>query len=193
MCMPQAVSRDTTANQQPMPWIDEVAVALRTPATKKEQEQVLEYRRRKAKPKFYADENFPAAAVQLLRDTKVQVITAQEARLSGHPDENHTAFALKNGCVLLRCDRDYLDKGRFPLIHCPAIVVFDFGSGSLHEMREAFKCLRTMRSAPQSFDKWIKIDAKRDCWSEHSRFLDGTTSRARYRVHRGRLQEWVEA
>ena len=38
----------------------------------------------------------------------------------------------------------------------------------------------------------VKIDAKRDCWSEYWRFLNGTTSRSRYRVHRGRLQEWVE-
>jgi len=175
-----------------MAWIDTVEVARRTPATKKEWEQVLKYRQRKAKPKFYADENFPAAAVELLRATKVQVITAQEAELNGHPDENHAAFALKNGCVLLTCDRDYLDEQRFPLIHCPAIVVFDFGSGSLREMREAFKCLRAMYSTPQFFDKWVKVHAKRDCWSEHCRFLDGRTSKTRYRVHRGRLQEWVK-
>jgi predicted nuclease of predicted toxin-antitoxin system len=172
--------------------MDAIEVARSTPPTKREREQVLEYRRRKAKPRFYADENFPSAAVQLLRDTKVQVITAQEARLNGHPDENHAAFALKNGCVLLTCDRDYLDEQRFPLIHCPAIVVFDFGSGSLHEMREAFKCRRTMYGSPQFFDKRVKIDAKRECWSEQCRFLDGTASRARYRAHRSRLQERVE-
>ena len=61
---------------------------------------------------------------------RVPVLTAQEARLNGHPDENHAGFALKNGCVLLTYDRDYLDEQRFPLIHCLAIAVFDFGSGS---------------------------------------------------------------
>jgi len=65
-----------------MSWIDEVEVARGTSATKKERGQALEYRRRKANPKFYADENFPAAAVQALRDTKVQVLTAQGARLN---------------------------------------------------------------------------------------------------------------
>jgi predicted nuclease of predicted toxin-antitoxin system len=175
-----------------MPWLDAVEVARSTPPTKRELKQVLEYRRRKAKPKFYADENFPAVAVRLLRATTVQMITAKEAGLNGHPDENHAAFALKNGCVLLTCDRDYLDEQRFPLVHCPAIVVFDFGSGSSREMKGAFQCLRTMYGSPQFFDKWVKIDAKRDCWSEYWRFLNGTTSRSRYRVHRGRLQEWVE-
>jgi predicted nuclease of predicted toxin-antitoxin system len=142
-------------------------------------------------PKFYADENFPSAAVRLLRGTKAQVLTAKEAGLNGHPDENQIAFALKNGYVLLTCDRDYLDDQRFPLISCPAIVVSNFGSGSLHEMKETFRC-RTIYVSPQFYDKWVKIDAKRDCWSEYWRFLDGTTSRSRYRVHKGRLQEWVE-
>ena len=61
--------------------------------------------------------------------------------------------------MLLTCDRDYLDEQRFPLIHCPAIVVFDFGSGSLLEVRQAFKCLRSMYSAPQFFDKWVNMIA----------------------------------
>ena len=93
---------------------------------------------------------------------------------------------------ILAALRDYLDEQRFPLVHCPAIVVFDFGSGSSREMKGAFQFLRTMYGSPQFFDKWVKIDAKRDCWSEYWRFLNGTTSRSRYRVHRGRLQEWVE-
>ena len=124
---------------------------------------------------------------------KVQVLTAKEAGLNGHPDENHVAFALKNGCVLLTCNRDYLDEQRFPVVHCPAIVVFGFGSGSLNEIRAAFQCLRTIYGSPQFFDKWVKIDAKRDSWNEYWRFLNGTTARSRDRVHSGRLQEWVEA
>jgi hypothetical protein len=48
-------------------------------------------------------------------------------------------------------------------------------------------------TAPQFYDKWVKIDAKRDCWTEHLRFRDGTTSRTRCRAFRGVLQEWVEA
>jgi predicted nuclease of predicted toxin-antitoxin system len=175
-----------------MSWVDAVEVARKNPPTKKEMQQVFDYRRRKAKPKFYTDENFPPAAVRLIRSSGLHVLTAQEAALRGHPDENHAAFALKNGRVLLTCDRDYLNEERFPLIHCPAIVVCDFGSGSSYEMRQTFRCLRTMSSFPQIFDKWTKFDAKRESWTEYSRFLDGTTSKARYRVYRGRLQEWVD-
>lgn len=155
-------------------------------------EQVLEYRKRKAKPKFYADENLPIAIVKRLRGMGVQVLTPHQVGLSGHPDENHTALALRHGYILLTCDRDYLDEGRFPLIHCPAIVVFDFGSGSLREVQGAFICLHRMFRVPQFFDKWAKIHAKPDSWIEYERYLDGTTARLRLRVHRGRYQEWVD-
>ena len=121
-----------------------------------------------------------------------KVITAQEVRLRQHPDENHAAYALKNGYILLTCDRDYLDEQRFRLIHCPALAVFDFGAGSYEEIKQAFICLWRALRAPQFYDKWTKIDAKRDSWTELSRHLDGTTSRVRCRVHRGQFQEWVE-
>jgi len=175
-----------------MPWVDAIQKARQDPPTKKEVEQVFEYRRRRAKPRFYADENFPQEAVKLIRGGGVQVVTAQEASRRGHPDENHAAFALKEGRVLLTCDRDYLDERRFPLIHCPAIVVCDFGSGSVAEMQKTFRSLRCVLSTPQFYDKWVKIDAKRDSWTEQWRFLNGTTARVRYRLHRSRLQEWVE-
>jgi hypothetical protein len=59
-------------------------------------------------------------------------------------------------------------------------------------MKEAFQCLKAVSRAPQFYDKWVKIDAKRECGSGYCRFLNGATSRARYRVHKKRLQEWVE-
>ena len=161
------------------------------PPSKKEVEQFVEYRRRKAKPRFYADENFPSSAVQILRHTGARVVTAQEVGLSGHSDEDHTAYALKHGYVLLTCDRDYLDNRRFPLIHCPAIAVFDFGAGSAQEMLQAFRCLTNIFKAPQLFDKWAKFDAKRREWIETLRFLDGSTFRSRYRIYDGKLQEWI--
>ena len=47
--------------------------------------------------------------------------------------------------------RDFLDEQRFPLVQCPAIVVFDSGLGSLYEMRQAFKWLRSLYSASRFF------------------------------------------
>ncbi|HEX4310602.1 MAG TPA: DUF5615 family PIN-like protein, partial [Acidobacteriaceae bacterium] len=51
-----------------------------------------------------------------------QVVTVQEADLRRHPDENHAAFALRYGYILLTCDRDYLDNRKFPLIHCSRLI-----------------------------------------------------------------------
>lgn len=176
-----------------MVWVNITELVRDKPPTEKEIEQVLEYRRRRAKARFYADENFPALAVKSLRKLGAKIVTAQEVGNSRHPDENHAAHALKHGYILLTCDRDYLDEKRFPLIHCPAIAVFDFGSSSrLKDIQQAFTCLHRVLGSPQFFDKWTKIDARRDSWTEYSRHLDGTTSRSRYRVYRGKFQEWVE-
>lgn len=153
--------------------------------------QVDEFIKRHAKVRFYADENFPSAATTILRNMGARVVTAQECNLRRHPDENHAAYALRKGYILITCDRDYLDERRFPLIHCPAIVVFDFGTGKSDEMRASFRCLRGMFMVPQFYDKWIKIDASRETWTEIARFLNGTTSRTRYRYNNGQLEEWV--
>jgi predicted nuclease of predicted toxin-antitoxin system len=176
-----------------MAWVNLIELVRDNPPSEKEIEQVLEYRRRKAKARFYADENFPVLAVELLRKMGAKVVTVQEVGRRRHPDENHAAYALKHGYILLTCDRDYLDESRFPLIHCPAITVFDFGSGSpREEIQQSFTCLKRVLRSPQFFDKWTKIDARRDSWTEYSRHLDGTTSRSRYRVYRGNFQEWTE-
>ena len=139
-----------------------------------------------------ADENFPVRATAILREYKANVLTVQEARRTGHPDGNHTAESLRLRRILITCDRDYLDERRFPLINCPALVVCDFGGGSDREIRETFTCLGGIFGTPQIYDKWTKIDARRDCWTEYARFLDGTTARTRWRFYGGRVQEWVD-
>lgn len=175
-----------------MAWVNVIEIVRNHPPTKKEIEQVLEYRRRRARARFYVDENLPTAATEVLRRMGARVVTVQDLGRRGHPDDSHAAYALKHGYMLLTCDRDYLDERRFPLIHCPAIAVFDFGSGSLKEIRQSFTCLERVLGSPQFFDKWVKIDARRNWWAEYFRCLDGTTSRSRYRVYRGHIQEWID-
>lgn len=175
-----------------MTWVNIEVLVEQNPPTRKEVQQILDYRSRRATARFYADENFPTPAVQLLRKMGARVQANQEAGLSGHDDGDQIAYAWRNGLILLTCDRDYLDERRYPIIHCPAVFVFDFGSGSTEEMRQAFRCLESALSMPQFFDKWWKVDAKRDCWTEFVRHLDGTTSRNRLRLWRGKVQEWVD-
>ncbi|MGO8837545.1 MAG: DUF5615 family PIN-like protein [Limisphaerales bacterium] len=175
-----------------MPWVNIEESVRGNPPSEREKRQVEDFMRRGAKPRFYADENFTTLATHVLRQMGADVLTVQEARLAGHPDENHAAYALRLGRILITCDRDYLNERRFPLIHCPAIIVCDFGAGAVAEIRSTFNCLAGAFQAPQFLDKWIKINAKRDGWTEYARFLDGTTSKQRYRFYRGRLQGWVE-
>jgi predicted nuclease of predicted toxin-antitoxin system len=173
-------------------WVNCSETVAATPPPKSEIQQGEEFQSRHAKVRFYADENFPELATEILRSMGARVMTVQEANLRRHPDENHAAYALRNGYVLVTCDRDYLDNRRFPLVHCPALAVFDFGGGTPREIRAAFRCLHTMFRVPQFYDKWIKIDASRGTWTESARFLNGTTSRTRYRFHQGQIQEWID-
>jgi predicted nuclease of predicted toxin-antitoxin system len=183
---------DVSLHRYAVAWVDVTAVLEQAFPSEEEVQQVVEYAARRAKARFYADENFPSRAVTLLKNNGARVVTAQDVNLLGHPDERHAAFALANGYVLVTCDRDYLNERCFPLIHCPAIFVFDFGEGSTVEMAQAFQCLATVFRTPQFFDKWVKVDARRDSWTETARHLDGSTSRARLRVWKGNIQEWVE-
>ena len=77
----------------------------------KEVHQVISYFKRKAKARFYADENFPEQAINLLRAMGAKVQTSYQAGLSGRPDQDQLAYALRNGLVLVTCDRDFLDDG----------------------------------------------------------------------------------
>jgi hypothetical protein len=176
-----------------MVWVVVEEIIAKNPPSQKEAQQVLEYLARRAKARFYSDENFPTQAVRLLRAIGAKVKTAQEAGLIGHPDENQLAYAQRNGLIFLTCDRDFLDNARFPLIHCSAIFVFDFGSRTIPEMKQAFRCLSGALQMPQFYDKWWKIDAKRDGWTELARHQDGSTSRRRMRLFRGKLYEWIDA
>jgi len=173
-------------------WLDADLLYRLNPASAKEITQAIDYAKRKAKARFYADENFPAQATAILREAGLDVLTVQEAGKRRHPDENQAAYALRERRVLLTLDRDYLDERKFPLIHCPAIVVFDFGPGSGQHIKRAFRCLQPIFRTPQFYDKWAKIDAKPEGWIEAMRYLNGTTSRTKFRLYRGKLQEWVE-
>ncbi|HTD17748.1 MAG TPA: DUF5615 family PIN-like protein [Chthoniobacterales bacterium] len=175
-----------------MPWTDIENIIADSEPTEREKRHVIDFARRKTKPRFYADEDFPQLATDILkRLLKADVLTVQDNRRRGQPDQNHIAEALRLGRILVTCDRDYLDERRFPLVHCPALVVCDFGGRTLGEILSTFRCLGSVFSAPQFFDKWTKIDARRDGWSEYARHLNGTTSRCRYRFNGARLQEWV--
>ncbi len=176
-----------------MAWVNIEDLVRADPPTGGEMREVNNYIRRKAKPRFYADENFPRIATAILGRLGGNVLTVQNVQRERQPDENHIAEALRLRRILITCDRDYLNERRFPLVHCPAVVVCDFGSGTIKEMLHTFDCLTAIFRVPQFYDKWVKIDARHDSWTEYARHLDGTTSRHRYRLCGGRMQQWLEA
>ena len=172
-------------------WVDLEQLLAEDPPQRSQTLAVRELAKLRAKPRFYTDENFSTRASKILREMEAKVTTAQEVGMLHYPDEAHAAYALRHSLILLTCDRDFLDNNRFPLIKCPAIYVFQFGSGGDVDIRSAFQCLASAFMTPQLVDKWMVVDASVNEWTERARFLDGTTARTRYRYYRGTLQEWV--
>jgi Domain of unknown function (DUF5615) len=89
-----------------MRWTNIENIVADHPPTEWETRQVDNYVRRRAKPRFYADENFPSVAINILRRLGAHVLTVRDIRRHGHPDENHTAEALRLGRILITCDRE---------------------------------------------------------------------------------------
>lgn len=157
----------------------------------REVREVVEFSKRRRRPRFYADENFPRTAENLLKESKLSVLTAREAGTLQHSDESHIALARRERRILLTQDRDFLNERKFPLIACPTIVVLHFATGSRSDIVAAFQCLNYILLCPQFYDKWSKFDATPSGWTEWIRFQDGTTSRDRFRFLEGRLQIWT--
>ena len=59
-------------------------------------------------------------------------------------------------------------------------------------MAKAIRCLAPIAAAPQFYDKWCKIYAHPEEWTEYMRYRDGTTSHNRYRLFQNRPQVWID-
>jgi predicted nuclease of predicted toxin-antitoxin system len=58
--------------------------------------------------KLYTDEHVPRAVVRGLRERGVDTVTVSEAGMLGASDEEHLAFARREGRVLFTQDDDFL-------------------------------------------------------------------------------------
>lgn len=87
-----------------MSWINLIDLVRANPPTQKEIEQVLEYRRKNAKARFYVDENFPSRATEVLRSMGGRVITVQDSGRRGHPDSSVKTSGILRPAIALRID-----------------------------------------------------------------------------------------
>ncbi|MDO8672128.1 MAG: DUF5615 family PIN-like protein [Dehalococcoidia bacterium] len=67
---------------------------------------------------FYLDEHVHSAIAYGLRRRGLDVITAKDAGLLGARDEQHLAFAIRNGRVILTQDADFLRLHAYGHQHC---------------------------------------------------------------------------
>lgn len=75
-------------------------------------------------PRLYADENIPKQTIEYLRLKKIPVIHAViDKNFSGRDDEFHFNVAVKNRCILLTLDTDFLNRYKFPPRRSSGIIV----------------------------------------------------------------------
>jgi uncharacterized protein DUF5615 len=142
--------------------------------------------------RFYADENLRQPVVRYLRTRGLVIQTAAEVGLRRRSDEDQVAHAWRERRVLLTEDRDFLNPRRFPIVKMPATIVFDFGDGSDGAVLAALTPLGFVWRFPDLYDKWVRIHAHTEHWTEEVRLLDGTSGRTRMRFHHGRVEWWID-
>jgi Domain of unknown function (DUF5615) len=138
-----------------MPWRE---LSLNSP----EDQSAARKTEKKARP--LVDESLGVAVTELIRSHGWNVLDASEAGLTGHPDENVFAYALKQDRILLTHDEDFLDDRKFPFDdnRNPGVIVLPSSGGNSLLLRALGLALRDMCSARELFrGSKISISADR--------------------------------
>ena len=93
--------------------------------------------------RFYLDEHIPKGVVEGLRRRGVNVLTVQEAGRSGDSDEKQSAFAVREGRVLVTFDDDFLKLDATGVPHA-GIVFSQTGRRTVGEMIENLMLLSSV-------------------------------------------------
>jgi predicted nuclease of predicted toxin-antitoxin system len=92
--------------------------------------------------RFYLDEHVNPAVASGLRLRGIEVSTTQEANLEGASDKEQLAFALREGCVLVTHDEDFLSMAAAGADHA-GILYCHQGSRSIGQLIRAMEHLAT--------------------------------------------------
>jgi predicted nuclease of predicted toxin-antitoxin system len=89
--------------------------------------------------KFFVDECVYSVTTQLLRSRQHDVVTAQDAGLSGRPDEEILAYAVEHGRILITIDMDFSNIRRFPPHSYIGIIVLKIRPRSVAEIHKVLE------------------------------------------------------
>jgi uncharacterized protein DUF5615 len=90
------------------------------PVTEDEVRAADHFLRKKAR--FLVDENIGKLA-SILRELGWDAVSAHEAGLRGHSDEDLFAFGWKRKRVIITNDDGFLDDRRYPFHRCPGVLI----------------------------------------------------------------------
>lgn len=168
-----------------MPW---------QPLNISDEEAASGMRRLRKKAHFLVDHNVDEETATYLRGEGWNVVTATEAGVSTHADEDIFAFALREDRILLTHDKDFLDDRRFPPHRNPGVVILPGASGNTRDL--VCGLLQTAWLVAPYRERWrhSKLIFNAD-WSLQIRQRDksGTMVTRRYRFTRhGPAEVWSD-
>jgi hypothetical protein len=148
--------------------------------------------RRKAR--FLLDENIDRAVTDLIRKGGWSVVHAEDAGLTGQPDENIFALASRDNHVLLTHDADFLDNRRFPPHLNSGLIIIPLAGGNRAKILEALQTVLLMVGDHRDLWHRTKISITEDgTWTVRTYERDvGRVVESRYRFRKGRPIEYWE-
>ena len=105
--------------------------------------------------RFHLDENIEACVADGLRRRGLDTTTADEVGLRGAADEDHLAFGLSDGRVILTHDRDFLRLAARGISHA-GIAYCPHGVRSIGEMIAGLALLSD-RFGPEDFQQRVEF------------------------------------
>jgi predicted nuclease of predicted toxin-antitoxin system len=151
-------------------------------------------RRDEKKARLLVDESLGVAVTEVIRGVGWNVLDASEVGLTGHPDENVFAHALKDDRVLLTHDEDFLDDRKFPFDNNrnPGVIVLPTTGGNSALIRAINLALQVC-GARELF-RGAKVSISRDnVITIRQRNLEtGAIETTKYRSGRHQFEKWAD-
>lgn len=156
--------------------------------------EIREAKKDRKKARFLVDENVDKIVLGSLRSEGFNVVSTEDAGLSGHTDEDILAFAKREDRVLLTHDPDFLDNRKFPPSRNPGIVILPGVEGNSTALLLALRDVMRIVGVYRGLWTATKIVVSHDgVWNVYTFEKDtGQIVRNRYRFTSHGMEYWEE-
>jgi Domain of unknown function (DUF5615) len=150
-------------------------------------------RRNEKRARLLVDESLGIAVTEVIREVGWNVVDVSEVGLTGHPDENVFAYALREDRILLTHDVDFLDDKKFPFDsnRNPGVIVLPQSGGNSVLLRTINLALQVCSARELFRGAKISISPDNVITIRQRNLETGAIETTKYRSSKHRFEEWV--